>query len=502
MFRQCLLILSLIIVVPAQAAERAPNVLMIAVDDLRPMLGCYGDPRAKTPNMDRLAAKGVLFERAYCQYAKCGASRLSIMTGLRPDSINAFGHNAKYVKAFRKRRPDAVSMARWFKDHGYHTRGLGKIYHDGWDLDSDWSMAPNPGRDREMWEIHDENGDASSTIIAERWDCPVLQSPDVADDHLFAGRMTEEALHILRERKGTQPLFLAVGYRRPHLPFVAPKRYFDLHQPDESWLAKNSEPPEGAPVMGWFNSAGYVGGAKRAGLTMPNPPSRKEGPLWNGYEMRSYLGVPNHGLIDVPTQLKLLQAYAACVSYVDAQIGRLLDELDRSGRWEDTIVVLWSDHGWQLGEHSAWTKMTNYEVATRVPFIVAAPGIKPARTKNLGELVDLYPTLCELTGLKRPKHLEGESLLATLRKPAEPDQSLALSQHTRFNEKYMGRALRTDRFRYVAWFEKKTGRVVKRELYDHHVDPLETQNIVRNAEHSQAVAELDAQLRDAFGVSE
>lgn len=500
MYRPCLLLLSLLLVVAARSAEQTPNVLMIAVDDLRPMLGCYGDPRAKTPNMDRLAAKGVLFERAYCQYAKCGASRLSIMTGLRPDSINAFGHNAKYVKAFRERRPDAVSMARWFKEHGYYARGLGKIYHDGWDLDSNWSVAPNPGRDREMWEIHDEKGDASSTIIAERWDCPVLQAPDVADDHFFAGRMTKEALSILREPRRKKPLFLAVGYRRPHLPFVAPRRYFDLHQPDESWLAKNPDPPIGAPVMGWFNSAGYVGGAKRAGLTMPNPPTRKEGPLWNGYEMRSYLGVPNHGPIDVPTQLNLLQAYAACVSYVDAQIGRLLDELDRTDRWQDTIVILWSDHGWQLGEHSAWSKMTNYEMATRVPFIVAAPKIKPARTRNIAELVDLYPTLCELTGLERPKHLEGESLVKTLENPSEPDQSVALSQHARFREQYMGRALRTDRFRYVAWFERKTGKVVKRELYDHQVDPLETRNLVREAEYSNEVGALNARLLKEFGV--
>jgi iduronate 2-sulfatase len=491
-------LLALVFLVAGPAFADRPDIVMIAVDDLRPMLGCYGDARAKTPNIDRLAARGVVFDRAYCQYAKCGASRLSIMTGLRPDSVGAFGHNNKVVAAFRKRRPDAVSMARWLKDQGYHTRGLGKIYHDGWDLASDWSEPPFPGRDKEMLEIFDQANPNGPSIVADRWACPVLQSPEVADDHLFAGRMTQEAIRIVRHHERTKPLFLAVGYRRPHLPFVAPKRFFDLHQPDRSWLAKNPEPPYGSPVMAWFNSDGYVGGARKVGLTMPNPPSREQGPLWNGYEMRSYQGVPNHGPIAIPRQLELLQAYAACVSYVDAQIGKLLDELKDSGRLENTIVVLWSDHGWQLGEHSAWSKMTNFEIATRVPLIVAAPGVRPARTRNLAELVDLYPTLCELTGLPTPAHLEGESLVPVLRDPAKKLTTTALSQHARFGERFMGRAMRTDRHRFVAWFEKKTGRVVERELYDHRIDPLETRNLAHDSKQANQVARLEAQLRKSY----
>ena len=477
-----------------------PDIVMIAIDDLRPMLGCYGDPRAKTPNIDRLAKRGVLFERAYCQYAKCGVSRLSIMSGLRPDAINAFaGHRRKYADAFRSRRPDAIPMGQWLKQNGYHTRSLGKIYHDGWDLASNWSEPAFPGREAEMLEIHDEKNPTGRTIIADRWNCPVLQGPDALDEHFFAGRMTTAALGIMRKHDPDKPLFLAVGYRRPHLPFIAPKKYFDLHQPDESWLAKNPEPPKGSPVMAWFNGGGYAGGARNhLGLHMPNPPTREQAPHWNGYEMRSYRGAPSQGPIEAPIQLKLIQAYAACVSYVDAQIGRLLDELKSSGRLDNTVIVLWADHGWHLGEHSAWSKMTNFEIATRVPFIVAAPGIDPARTRNLAELVDLYPTLCDLAGVEKPKHLEGESLLPVLKAPSKRITSTALSQHERQREKYMGRALRTEHHRYVAWFERKTGRIVKRELYDHRIDPLETRNLANDPKLAKTIQKLESRLRAEF----
>ncbi|MAG93249.1 MAG: iduronate sulfatase [Planctomycetaceae bacterium] len=482
---------------PALAADR-PDVVMIAIDDLRPMLGCYGDPHIRTPNIDRLAARGVVFERAYCQYAKCGTSRLSLMTGLRPDSIGVFSNRDSDVKAFRKRRPDAVSMARWLKGQGYHTRSFGKIYHDGWDLATDWSVPSFPGREQEMLEILDEAHPDRPSKIAERLACPVKQSPDVPDDALFAGRMTNRVLAAMRDHDGEQPLFLAVGYRRPHLPFIAPKRYFDLYQPDESWLAKNPNPSVGAPLMAWFNSDGYVGSARKVGLTMPYPPDRKQAIAWNGYEMRSYLGAPNHGPIEQAMQLELLQAYAACVSFVDAQIGRVLDELQHTKRLEKTVVVLWSDHGWHLGEHSAWGKMTNFEIATRVPLIIAAPGVAPGRTRTLAELVDLYPTVCKLTNVDAPPHLAGESLTPALQHPARNHPSIAISQYARFREKYMGRALRTDRYRFVSWSETKTGRVVARELYDHESDPLETRNLADDPAQNKRILELETQLRGAF----
>lgn len=289
------------------AAER-PDILLIVIDDLRPMLGCYNDPHIKTPNIDRLAERSVVFERAYCQYAKCGTSRLSLMTGLRPDSIGVFSNRDKDVLAFRERRSDAVSIAQWLGEHGYYTRSFGKIDHDGWDVAAEWTVPPSPGRSGEMLEVVDPSAPTKPSIIAERLDCPAIQNPDVPDEHLFAGRMTRQVLRTIHQHRTNQPMILAVGYRRPHLPFVAPKRYFDLYAPDESWLAKNPEPSRGSPVMAWFNSDGYVGTARRVGLTMPTLPNRQQAVQWNGYELRSYLGVPNHGVIDRPLQFKILQA--------------------------------------------------------------------------------------------------------------------------------------------------------------------------------------------------
>jgi iduronate 2-sulfatase len=485
-----------ILAVPALADR--PDIVMIAIDDLRPMLGCYGDARIKTPNIDALARRGVVFERAYCQYAKCGTSRLSLMTGLRPDSVGVFSNSLPDVVQFRQRRPGIASLARWLKQAGYHTQSFGKIYHDGWDDARDWSVPSSPGRDREMWEVINEKRPHDPSTIADRWACPVLQSPDVSDQHLFAGRMTQQVIQWRADADSGKPLFLAVGYRRPHLPFVAPKRYFDLYEPDASWLAANPNPTINSPVMAWFNSDGYVGSAKKVGLDMPLRPNREQGIAWNGYEMRSYLGVPNHGAIETPKQLELLQAYAACISYVDAQIGKLLGQLRKSDRFQNTIVILWSDHGWHLGEQSAWGKMTNFEIATRVPLIISAPGFQPARTETIAELVDLYPTICDLASVDPPEHLEGESLLPVLRNPQAKTDSVALSQYARFRDKYMGRALRSDRYRFVAWMETDTDRVVHHELYDHGVDAAERTNLASESANTELVAELETQLREAF----
>ena len=475
------------------SADR-PNFLMIAVDDLRPMLGCYGHPNIRTPNIDRLAARGVVFERAYCQYAKCGTSRLSLMTGLRPDDIGVFSNNDKDVATFRKRRSDAPSIAAWMKQSGYHTQSFGKIYHDGWDNAADWSVPSSPGRPREMWEVVDDADPSQPTLIAERLDCPVMQSPDVADGHLFAGRMTDQVIASLSSLPQNAPAFLAVGYRRPHLPFVAPKKYFDLYHPDESWLAPSAIPGDDLPIMAWYNSDGYAGSARKVGLTMPNPPNRQQAMAWNGYEMRSYVGVPNHGPIDVATQLRLLQAYAACVSYVDAQIGRLLNAVDQSPHFKDVTIILWSDHGWQLGEKTAWGKMSNYEIATRVPLIISGPQISPGRTKTISELVDLYPTICQLADVEPPSQLQGESLQTVLLHPQQKSEAIAFSQYSRFDGTYMGRALRTDRYRFVAWTNEQTRRVVERELYDHQNDPHETENMAVRAEHAELVRRLENQL--------
>lgn len=457
-------------------SETRQNVLMIAVDDLRPMLGCYGVDHMETPNIDRLASEGMLFERAYCNYAKCGASRLSLMTGLRPDQIRVYGHGDRDVQEFRDRRSDATTLPRWFKDHGYDTRSFGKIDHDGWQQREDWSVPPSPGREGEMLEIVDPENPDGPTIIAERLTCPVKQNYNVPDDKFFAGRMTKEVLGLLENAGEEKPFFYAVGYRRPHLPFVAPKKYFDLYQPDETWLAQNPEPPVGAPPLAWFNSDGYKGSARKLGFHMPHMPDRETAKLWNGFEMRSYQGAPTKGPISKEEQLELIHAYAACISYVDAQIGRLLEQLDGKGLRENTIVLLWSDHGWHLGEMSAWGKMTNYEIATRVPFIVSAPGKAPGRTKSFAELVDVYPTLCDLAGLDSPGHLGGDVLTPILDDPSAKVKDAVFHEYARYRGDYIGKAVRTEGYRFVEWKDSE-GKSFARELYNLKDDPNESRNV-------------------------
>lgn len=484
------------------AADRTrPDLLFIAIDDLRPFLSCYGDPRAVTPNIDRLAARGLVFDRAYCQVAKCGPSRLSVLSGLGAAKVGVESHGEKDFAAYRERNGAIPNLPRYFKEAGYLPRGFGKIAHDGWDNPQDWSEPLEAGRKDEILEIVDleaiagvpfEERAAVPTKIAPRQECPVMQSPEVPDETLFAGRMTRDVVRLLDEPR-EKPLFLAVGYRRPHLPFVAPKKYFELHHPDASWLPRHRKPAEGAPIMAWFNSDGYQGMLGKLGIEVDYPPVDPAEALgWNGFELRSYQGIPKQGELSDDLQLSLLRAYFACISYVDAQIGRILDRLDATDAWTRTVVVLWSDHGWHFGEQGTWSKMTNYEVATRVPLIVAAPGMAAGQhTSSFAELLDLYPTLCELADLPIPPHCEGRSLVPVLRDPRVSIRNSARSQFARFKT-HVGRAVRTADHRYVEWTEKAGGVVVARELYDHRVDPDETLNIA--SEQPEVVARLSKML--------
>lgn len=490
-------------VAPVQGRQRKQfNVLLIAVDDLRPMLGCYGATPIQSPHIDSLAKRAVVFTRAYCQIAKCGPSRLSMLTSLRPDTTRVYDHRRSDLKRYRNLNPQIASLPKHFRQQGYFTQSFGKIYHDGWDNPSDWSVPSSPGRPAEILETVDEKAIQKiplaqrvdvPTIIRSRDDCPAIQSPDVPDQTLFAGRMTTEAITAIETKRGG-PFFIAVGYRRPHLPLVAPKRYFDLYKLNANWLPANREPPLDAPIMAWFNSDVYAGFAKRVGFTMPIPPtSREQGMLYNGFELRSYRGIPYHGPIEDDLQLKVRQAYMACISYVDAQIGRLLAALRRQKLVEKTIVVFYSDHGWHLGEHASWGKMTNYEFDTRVPLIIAVPGFDAGRTESLTELIDIYPTLCEFSRLPIPMHVEGKSLVPIWSNPKAVINIAAYSQFTRF-QKYMGRAVRTERYRYVRWSDRKSGQVVARELYDHKVDPAENRNIYEINENSDNIRRLDSLL--------
>jgi len=498
-------LLVILLSLPFAAFGSSPNFLFICTDDLRPMLGCYGAEWMHTPNIDALAESGTMFERAYCQAAQCGPSRVSFMTGLRPDSADNFSLRDRFDYS-GKAAEETLTFARYLAANGYTTQAFGKIFHDGRDDAESWSVPASPGREGEILEIIGDDGRTS--IIADREDCPAWQMPDVEDDALYAGRMTTQAVACLSKlSKRDQPFFLGVGFRRPHLPFVAPLRYYDLY-PDDSaayLIPENAQPPGDAPLLGFYNSTNYAPlPGKKSRWPVPPvlmPNSREQALAFAGYELRSYRGVPSQGPIDEATVRQLRLSYMACVSFVDAQIGRLMAGLRESGLDENTVVIFLSDHGWHLGEHGTWSKMTNYEWATRVPLIVRAPGgeFKSGRSDALVELVDLYPTICELAGLDIPDQVEGDSLVALLRNPEH--RSWKNAAFSLFPRKAgpMGRAIRTERYRYVEWRGMKGDRgLVARELYDHELDPDELRNIAELEDSATAVKNLSRRLRDGW----
>ena len=454
---------------PAVAAER-PNVLFIAVDDLRPALGCAGDPHAKTPNIDRLAARGTVFNRAYVQQAVCSPSRSSVLTGRRPDTTRVYD----LVTHFRDHIPDAVTLPQHFKANSYVSRGVGKIYHPGYNDEPSWSApwegakARNFGPDGQklMAKLRAEAKEKGADVGRVRG--LSVESPDVADDYLNDGAVAGRGCELLRELKG-KPFFLAVGFAKPHLPFVAPKKYFDLYDPAKLPVSDDSDPPKGAP---------------------------KFAPQFGG-ELRAYHEVPKSGPIPPDLARRLVHGYYAAASYMDAQVGRVLDELDRQGLTENTIIVLWGDHGWHLGDHGMWCKHTNYETATRAALVMAKPGQKATgkKTDALVEFVDIYPTLVEACGLKLPDGLEGHSFAPLLDDPARPWKPAALSQYPRGGKDIgplMGYAIRTDRHRLVEWRERQSGKPVAYELYDHTTDPGEGVNVAD--QNPEVVEKLKKQL--------
>ncbi len=445
-----------------------PNVLFLAVDDLRPALGCYDDPIAVSPNIDRLAGRGVVFQRAYCQQAVCSPSRLSMLTGLRPDTIRVWDLNTH----FRKALPDAVTLPQHFRHNGYHTISIGKIFHGGGRPAKDrpsWSEPPkyDLSREPELRYALPEN------LAGEGLKRASTEAALVPDDTYVDGIVCREAIETLGRLSETEtPFFLAVGFRKPHLPFCAPRRYWDLYDRDAIPLPEPAAHPQGAPEL-----------AVRS---------------WG--ELEGYADVPNEGPLPVELVRRLRHGYYACVSYIDAQVGTLLKRLDELNLTDDTVVVLWGDHGFHLGEQGLWTKANNFELSTRVPLIMAVPG----RTDNgcsssaLVELLDVYPTLAEACGLEIPESLEGTSLCPLLDDPATPWRPSALSQYPRAHEgnrhrgsgDIMGYAMRTERFRFVQWRENESGKVVAEELYDHQRDPQESVNVVGRAEYAERLDEL------------
>ncbi len=448
-----------------------PNVLFIAVDDLRDELGCYGSTPALTPNVDRLAKRGMLFERAYCQQAVCNPSRASLLTGRRPDTLRIWD----LPTHFRERMPDVVTLPQHFKNHGYFTRGIGKIFHN-------WRQEIHG--DPTSWSVpsvmHYNTHGADVAELPEGTEVPPnlashprVECRDVPDEAYFDGRIANLAVDELATRaKRDEPFFLAVGFWKPHLPFNAPKKYWDLYDRTKIELPADPNPPKDGPKIALHDARELL----RTKKTLTEADVR---------ELR-------HG-------------YYAAVSYVDAQVGKVLEALEEHGLADDTIVVFWSDHGFHLGEHGLWAKTSCFEYDARVPLIVAAPKSKGVGVKSpaLVELLDLYPTLVELAGLPVPEGLEGRSLVPLLDGTAESVKPAAYTQHPRpayykGKPEAMGVSVRTDRYRYTEWRDFTTGNVLARELYDHEHDPGETRNLVHSPVLQKALEEVGRQLDRGF----
>lgn len=456
------------------AAEKL-NVLFIAVDDLRPELGCYGTPIIKSPNVDRLAARGLLFHRAYCQQAVCSPSRTSLLTGRRPDTTKVYD----LVKHFRTELPDVVTLPQLFKHNGYHSQGLSKIYHGTLDDAASWSVphwapgGPNYGPEGQKLQQSGAAKAKKKGKATNRMKGPPWEAPDVPDNALADGKTADKAIEVLRELKD-KPFFLAVGFLKPHLPFVSPKKYWDLYAEKELRLAPNPLAPKDCPKYALSD--------------------------WG--ELRAYIGMPAEGPLSEEQARKMVHGYYAAVSYTDAQVGQLLDELDRLKLRDKTIVILWGDHGWQLGEHGQWCKHTNFEEATHAPLIISRPGQKSAgkKTDALVEFVDIYPTLVELCGLPPPEGLEGTSFKPLLDDPSRAWKKAASSQYPRNipgQGRGMGHTLRTDRYRFTEWtVPGKEFRAY--ELYDYQTDPQGNENVANKPEFAGKVQELAVLLHGGW----
>ena len=427
------------------------NVLFIAADDLSCALGCYGDPIAQTPHLDRLAATGVCFLNAYNQLPLCNPTRASVMTGLRPDTIKVYDLD----RHFRDEVPDAVTLSQQFMKHGWWAGRVGKIYHynvpasigtDGFDDPPSWQKTVNPiGRDKTDESLIFNAEPHRKISAALSW-----LAADGKDEEQTDGMIATETIRLMEEHK-KDPFFIAAGFFRPHTPFVAPKKYFDMYPLEEMRLPfAPSDDREDIPTAAFAHNC----------------------------------PIPHYGL-DELTCRKAMQAYYACVSFIDAQVGRMLTALNRLGLAENTVVVFWSDHGYHLGEHNGiWQKRTLFEQGAKAPLIIRNPVSKGngQACRRIVEFIDIYPTLTELARIKTPKQVEGRSLVPLLQNPLSEWNGFAITQvlrpsDNRLAKPVMGRSIRTERWRYSDWAEGKNGV----ELYDHYADPMEFNNLAENA---------------------
>jgi|TARA_A100001015_G_scaffold997_1_gene1368 arylsulfatase A-like enzyme len=483
-----------------------PNVLFIIVDDLKPILGCYGDPFVKTPNIDRFAKEGVVFTNTYCQQAVCGPSRASFLTGMRPDYTGVWDLETE----MRNINPEILSMPQFFKQNGYITAGIGKVF-DSRSVDENidkpsWSipfykksndyypkeMGKAKGRYRgvkvlEEIEIYEKIGGAKGLTGKELSNFikinakPSVESLDIPDNAYIDGATVLHSKDILKVLKeNAKPFFFAVGITKPHLPFAVPKKYWDLYNRDEIQLAEFRENANNSPLVA-YHGAGEL--YKYADI----PPIASFSDVKGGMEL------------PFDKQKELIHGYYASVSYADALIGKLISTLVSLNLKDNTIVTIIGDHGWHLGDHNLWCKHSNFEQATRIPMIFKIPGIKASKTSALAEAVDIFPTLCDATGIKIPEQLQGVSLMPILKEIKSKVKDYAVSQYRRGkNMRTFGYSIRTERFRLTLWMKDfyrlykpfDEGYIVSGELYDYDNDPLETENYYNNKEYVSVKKEL------------
>jgi iduronate 2-sulfatase len=479
------------------------NVLFLSMDDLKPAIGAYDHPVVKTPGMDRLAAEGVIFTRAYIQQAVCAPSRMSTFTGLRPDRTGV----KDLQTDLRTVTPDAVTLQQYFIQHGYRSAGAGKVMHGSKDEDPpSWSepythdeqlnyaagfVVPVENQyqnalSREALQEMNAKGikgwKKRKDFLRDRDALPPTECLDVPDDAYADGAIANWAVAQLeRSAADGKPFFLTVGFRKPHLPFVAPQKYWDLYDRESLRLPENSEQAAGSPEFAYSS--------------------------WG--ELRNYSGIPKGYATDITEAQKkeLIHGYYASVSYVDAQVAKVMEALDRTGLRQNTLVVLWGDHGWHLGDHGLWCKHTNFEQATRIPVIISTPGgPEGLRVEGVVESLDLFPTICELAGLPVPPQVEGVSLLAAMQGKSG-GKAFAMSQYPRTHKNLMGYSLRTRDHRLTWWIKDnfdatrtafRPEMVEAAELYDYVHDPLETRNRADDPAYAGVRRELEAQMIDYF----
>ncbi len=434
------------------------NVLFIAVDDLRPQLTSFGAEVVVSPNIDRLAASGTIFPNAYCNIPVCGASRASVLTGLRPTRNKFLTFSTK----IDEQAPGITTLPGHFKSNGYYTITNGKVAHHKGDCEGAWDeewRPKGPGRNF----LLEENAimDAVDNQRGPSW-----EKADVPDSAYHDGQIALKAISDLQKlKKMDKPFFLAVGFKKPHLPFNAPSKYWDMYDPEIIGLPDNPFKPEGVPDEAMHNFA----------------------------ELRNYTGVPKKGPVSDSLALKLRHGYHACVSYMDAQLGLVLDELERLGLKDNTIVVLWGDHGWNLGEHGLWCKHCNFHTSINAPLIVSAPGfVGGQEAKTIAEFVDIYPTLCELVGISMLGHLQGKSFVSVLKDPKTSHKDYAISKW------FDGVTIVKDQFHYTEW-RNESDSLYASMLYDHQQDPNENINVVNEEQYQSKINLLSKELLNNRG---